>query len=189
MTTKNIFNKLILLVIMLLFVIGCKSPNNPTAGGGDGGSPFDPKAQGFQEASSKVVPVDDFASLTYDNPYLATKSTISGNTRYYCDYTDSSLSLYGFVGSDTPLDVGLVFVEEVTLTNGKIYTNVEICNFTLIYHKVKEPAPVLEKSYYGFIKKIDTFKSHGYDIASTSIYFSTISNGLVVDKYAKLTNR
>ena len=45
MTTKNIFNKLILLLIMLclLFVIGCKSPNNPIEENIDNKNPDPPK--------------------------------------------------------------------------------------------------------------------------------------------------
>lgn len=70
MTTKNIFNKLILLAIMLclLFVIGCKSPNNPIEDiEEDIKNPEPPKDLSYLNKSSAGIEADKKSIITASN--------------------------------------------------------------------------------------------------------------------------
>lgn len=70
MTTKNIFNKLILLLIMLclLFVIGCKSPNNPIEENIDNKNPEPPKDLSYLNKSSAGMDADKESIIDASNP-------------------------------------------------------------------------------------------------------------------------
>ena len=122
MTTKNIFNKLILLVIMLclFIVIGCK--NNSTDPGGNGGDD-DSKPKSFLELKDKYYYTENVDNIiTASGKELSTSSNapniknVTGKVYFYM----KDNRIYMNRSGNMDFNIYMKVIEQVTY-NGIIY--------------------------------------------------------------------
>lgn len=117
MATKNIFNKLILLVIMLclFIVIGCKNNStDPGGNGGDGGTNPNPKS--FLELKDQYYYTENVDNIISDSGNeLSTNSNdpnvkdVEGDVHFYMK--DNKIHMYR--NGDTSFNIYMKVIEQV----------------------------------------------------------------------------
>lgn len=152
MTTKNIFNKLILLVIMLclFIVISCKSPNNPTTGGGGGRDIlFSNKMLTDYTTSAEVMPkptnyVDAKVDLSDTIPSAGISMVVSDSSEARKNTTitvDNSTLILSWSEINDLKNVKLCFYEVVFYNNNAYKITLEETNVTLVQFDNKFAIP------------------------------------------------